>query len=306
MQKKSRASHKPVATNYWTEAESLNLPTRSVTITDVVIRLEQLHKNLSRKQNSLNNLNQHFIAKFDNEEFQETDILLFQEFDDKLVQQLDPIHRFIKSNIPTVRGTTSATTTRNTPPLTTVKLPELDLSTFSGDYLSWTSFFDLFTGAVHNNGTQQNSQKLQYLKASLKGDAAKLLASVTITDANYTVGVKMFRGRYQNNRMILRTQVHAISTQKHLTNETAKDLRQLVETVEEQRLALENMGQPVHQQDIFPVYLVTEKLPADTRKFWELSTPGTDPHTNNDLKKFEEARCLALEASTLSAPTIST
>ena len=94
----------------------------------------------------------------------------------------------------------------------------------------------------------------------------------------------MLRDRYQNNRMILRAHVHAISTQKQFTNETAKDLRQLVKTVEEHRLALENLGQPVDQQDIFLVYLVTEKLPADTRKFWELSTPGTDPQNYNALK----------------------
>ena len=146
-------------------------------------------------------------------------------------------------------------------------MPKLDLPTFSGDYLSWTSFFDLFTGAVQNNDTLQNSQKLQYLKASLKGDAAKLLASVTITDANYPVALKMLRDRYQNNGMILRANVHAISTQKQLTNETAEDLPQPVETMEEHRLALENMDQPVDQQDIILVYLVTEKLPADTRKF---------------------------------------
>ena len=191
MQKKSRASHKSVATKYWTEAESLILPTRSVTITDAVIRLEQLHKNLSRKQTFLNDLNQQIQAKFDNEEILETDILLFEEIDDELVQQLDQIDRFIKSNTPTVRGTTSATTTRSKPPLTTAKLPKLDLPTLSGDYLSWTSFFDLFTGEVHSNGTLQNSQKLHYLKASLKGDAAKHLASVTITDANYTVALSM-------------------------------------------------------------------------------------------------------------------
>ena len=105
--------------------------------------------------------------------------------------------------------------------------------------------------------------------------------------------------------MILRAHIHAISTQKQLTNETAKDLRQLVETVGGHRLALENMGQPVEQQSIFLVYLVTKKFPADTRKFWELSTPGTDPQTYNDLEKLPETRCLALEASTLSAPTIS-
>ena len=44
MQKKNRASHKSVATKYWTEAESLILPTRSVSIADAVFRLEQLHK----------------------------------------------------------------------------------------------------------------------------------------------------------------------------------------------------------------------------------------------------------------------
>ena len=57
MQKKSRASHKSVATKYWTEAESLILPTRSVSITDAIIRLEQLHKNLLRKQTFLNDPN---------------------------------------------------------------------------------------------------------------------------------------------------------------------------------------------------------------------------------------------------------
>ena len=41
------------------------------------------------------------------------------------------------------------------------------------------------------------------------------------------------------------------------------------------------------------------------RKVWELSTPGTDPQTYNDSKKNLEARRSALEASTPSAPTIS-
>ena len=81
-QKKSRASHKSVATIYWTKAESLILPTLSVTITDAVIRLEQLHKNLSRKQTFLDGLNPQIQAKFDNEEILETDIPLSEEFDD--------------------------------------------------------------------------------------------------------------------------------------------------------------------------------------------------------------------------------
>ena len=310
MQKKSRASHKAVATKYWTEAESLILPTRSVSLEDALIRLDQLHKNLARKQNFLSDLNSKIQAKFDDEATLEDDILQSEEYDDKLVQQLDQIDRFIKTNTSAASTSTSLSlpsSTRSTPSsTTTTKLPKLDLPTFSGDYLTWTSFFDLFKGAVHNNPTLLDSQKLQYLKASLKGDAAKLLSSVTITDANYTVALKMLRDRYQNNRMILRSHVNAIAVQKPLTQETAKDLRQLLETVEEHLLALENMGQPVNQQDVFLVYLITEKLPAETRKFWELSTPGTEPQTYDDLKKFLDARCQALEAATLSTPPTST
>ena len=73
----------------------------------------------------------------------------------------------------------------------------------------------------------------------MKGGAAKLLSSVTITDANYTVALKMLRDRNQNNRMILHAHVNAIAVQNPLTQEKAKDLRQHLGTVEEHLLALE-------------------------------------------------------------------
>ena len=125
----------------------------------------------------------------------------------------------------------------------------------------------------------------------MKRDAAKQLSSVTIIDASYTVALKMLRDRYQNSRMILRAHVNAIAVHKPSTEETAKDLRQLMETVDEHRLALENVRQPINQQDVFLVYLISEKLPVETRKCWELPTPGTEPKTYDDLKNFFDVRC---------------
>ena len=78
-----------------------------MSIADAVIRLEQLHKNLSRKQIFLNDLNLQIQAKFDNEEILETDIMQSEDFDNKLVQQIDQIDQFMKSITPAVRGTTS-------------------------------------------------------------------------------------------------------------------------------------------------------------------------------------------------------
>ena len=111
------------------------LQTCSLTITDALIRLERLHKNLSRKQTFLNDLNQQIQAKFKNEEVLVTDFLQSEEVDDKLVQQLNQMDRFIKTNTPAVHGltTTSSTTIRSTPSAATANLPKLDLPIFSGD-----------------------------------------------------------------------------------------------------------------------------------------------------------------------------
>ena len=65
------------------------------------------------------------------------------------------------------------------------KLPKLNLPTFKGDYENWLSFHDLFKSSVHDNRSLTDSQRLQYLKASLQGDAVKLSTSLAITDANY-------------------------------------------------------------------------------------------------------------------------
>ena len=90
------------------------------------------------------------------------------------------------------------------------KLPKLNLPTFKGDYENWLSFYDLFKSSVHDNRSLTDSQRLQYLKASLQGDAAKLLTSLAITDANYSIALQTLEERYANPRMIARTHLTSI------------------------------------------------------------------------------------------------
>ena len=70
-----------------------------------------------------------------------------------------------------------------------------------------------------------------------------------------------------------------------------------METTEEHRLALLNHGKPVDQQDNFFVYLLMERLPIETRKSWENSTPGREPQRYDQLKNYLEERCQALATS---------
>ena len=138
---------------------------------------------------------------------------------------------------------------------------------------------------------------LHYLKASLKGDAAKLLSSITISDSNYEVAKEVLKNRYSNPRLISRAHVKSIVNIPRQETENSKSLNLITESVEEHRLALSNLGHNVEEQDLFLLYIVVEKLSPVTRQEWEIATPGTDQQTFNQLKTFLHNRCRALEAA---------
>ena len=183
------------------------------------------------------------------------DILESEEVDDKLTQNIDAIKRFTKR----FEGPSTAADT-STPSTSTlsdammnsanIKLPKLNLPGFSGNFMEWTSFFDLVKGAVINSSLQ-GCQKLQYLKASLKGDAAKLLASIPVTDHNFDIAMNTLINRYENKRIIIRTHLHSIVSYRSLTTDNARDLRNVIEAMDEHRLALQNLGEPVKSRHLF-------------------------------------------------------
>lgn len=67
-----------------------------------------------------------------------------------------------------------------------VKLPNIDLPKFDGNYERWISFKDLFESLV-SNAILFSIQKLHYLKVSLMGEAVKVVASIELTNDNYEV-----------------------------------------------------------------------------------------------------------------------
>ena len=229
----------------------------------------------------------------------DNDILESEEFNDKLTKNIDAIKRFTKrfegpskaADTLTPSTSTLSDAMRNS---ANIKLPKLNLPVFSGNYMEWTSFFDLFKGAVIDNNSLQGSQKLQYLKASVKGDTAKLLASIPVTDHNFDIAMNTLINRYENKRIIIRTHLHSIVSYRSLTTDNARDLGNLIEAMDEHRLALQNLGESVNSQDIFFVYLISEKLPTETR---ELSSKDKEPQRYEELRLFLEERAQALEAT---------
>ena len=171
------------------------------------------------------------------------------------------------------------------------------MPSFSGNYLDCISFYDRFKGAVTDNDQLTNSLRLQYLKSAVKGEASEMLTSITVTDDNFDVAMEISQNRYDNRRLILRAHIHEIVSYRPVSHKNTRELRKLVDTMEEHRLSLRNVGQPVEHQDPFFVYLIAEKLPTETRKFWEFSSKGKEVQTYQELKTFLEERVQALESA---------
>ena len=138
---------------------------------------------------------------------------------------------------------------------------------------------------------------MRFLKASVKGDATKLLALIPVADHNFDIAMNTLINRYENKRIIIRTHLHSIVSYRSLTTDNARDLRNLIEAMDEYRFALQSLGEPVNSRGIFFVYFISEKLPTETRKQWELSSKGKEPQKYAELRLFLETRAQALEAT---------
>ena len=69
---------------------------------------------------------------------------------------------------------------------------------------------------------------LNYLRACLKGDAAKLICSLMITDANHEIALTLLRKRYENKRCIVQGHLKVIWSQPSLKYESGLGLRKIL------------------------------------------------------------------------------
>ncbi|GBO39047.1 hypothetical protein AVEN_42407-1 [Araneus ventricosus] len=87
--------------------------------------------------------------------------------------------------------------------LSEVKLPTLSVPTFNGKIENWIMFKDMFVASVIENKSISNSMKLQYLKASCRDEALRVIQSISISDANFDIAWKLLEDRYSNKRELL-------------------------------------------------------------------------------------------------------
>ena len=75
--------------------------------------------------------------------------------------------------------------------------------------------------------------------------------------------------------MIARAHVRSLFDLPKMQNDNDKDLRKLIEGIGERCLSLQKLGLPVEHYGLFLIFLVTKRLDLETRRQWEIASPGT-------------------------------
>ncbi|XP_055683930.1 uncharacterized protein LOC129790466 isoform X1 [Lutzomyia longipalpis] len=80
-----------------------------------------------------------------------------------------------------------------------LRLPQIELPKFSGEYCEWIPFKNRFNSFIANIPNLSKVQKLDYLKASLSGDAASTIGYLPTTESNFDVAWELLRNRFEIN-----------------------------------------------------------------------------------------------------------
>ncbi|KAF9817611.1 hypothetical protein SFRURICE_014750 [Spodoptera frugiperda] len=174
--------------------------------------------------------------------------------------------------------------------------PKIDIPIFNGNYQQWISFKDLFNESIHNNNSISPAQKMQFLKMKLRGEAEKLIQHLRVSSDNYQTCWDILNQRYNNKKLIFNSHMNVLMSLPVMHQQTASSIKKLHDTTNECLNALKNLGIDISTWDPIVIYLVSQKMDAETYTDYidSLPEPRDLPHLQEFLA-YLEGKFIALE-----------
>ncbi|XP_058816591.1 uncharacterized protein LOC131679858 [Topomyia yanbarensis] len=183
---------------------------------------------------------------------------------------------------------------------TPIRLPELKIPEFNGSFDEWMNFHDLFITLIHTNPHLSSVQKFQYLKAVLKGEALRLVQSLTVSAVNYTIAWDTLRRRYDNKNLQIKQHFSALLSTPAIRKESAAALSDLADEFDKHVCVLNKLENSDDHWNSFLIELLSSKLDSVSQKEWESQLDNEGRPAYNDLITFIQKRSRILQSLTLS------
>ena len=132
---------------------------------------------------------------------------------------------------------------------TTVKLPKLDMMTFSGDKLRWAECWDSFECAIQHNKKLSDIEKFNYLKSKVSVGGKECNSRFDTFKGIYKIAVEFLKDRFCNTQEVIDLHYPKLINIPQAVNKTCS-LRGLLDNIERHIRSLEVLKQNINQ-DVF-------------------------------------------------------
>ena len=187
------------------------------------------------------------------------------------------------------------------------RLSDINLPSFSGDYLTWPQFGEAFKSLILDKSNISEVEKLH-----VDAKAANEISTVLLTGNSLRISWDLLIRNYENPRLIISEHLDRIFDIKTPNHRDAASLLTLISIVSDANLALESLGMSQNMWDCLLVHHISRHLDKATREAWETSLGSSQEYPHLDkLETFLMTRVRALEcieslptaASTTPRPT---
>jgi len=212
--------------------------------------------------------------------------------------------RQLQSAIPLIKNS-------HTNPATSslIHLPKTELPSFSGDCISFLSFWNTFKAGVHDLPIS-DSIKFTYLKQCLTGPPLTLINALPITDESYSIAIELLRKNYDNPTEVARSLHNSLRKLPHVRcgDHFCSDLRNLLDQLEgicvqmsQRNQSYDTTSFQMEVEERLPSFVLDEIFKSKDEDH-EWSSLKLKEKLHNILKRKEQIETLTLNSTSLRSP----
>ena len=153
----------------------------------------------------------------------------------------------------------------------------------------WTSFWDSFESAVHNNRELSDIEKFNYLSTLLERSAREAISGLSLTSENYREAIATLKKRFGSKQQIINKHMDVLLHMEPVTSaQNIKALRRLFDFVSSHVRSLQSLGVEPRSYGNLLCPVLLNKIPADLQLIVSRKVSEENWNLNSLMEAIEE------------------
>ena len=145
------------------------------------------------------------------------------------------------------------------------RLPKLVFPVFYGDVTQWTSFWDSYKSAVHENVQLSKVDKFNYLQGLLDGPAARSIKGLPLSEGNYDSVIEILKQRFNKPQLIISTHMDKLVKIPCCNMDQSHTLKVVYDKITVHIRGLSALGVGSDQYGSLLIPIIMSKMPNEIR-----------------------------------------